>query len=462
MGVLIIGKRNIRVRPALTFVATGGRHSFMASVESGKLSMWLRHSVVVLLVVVFAMPFTNVGANAASSKCPKAGKQQIVGKAKYLCVKSGKSLIWRIQKPSTKPTSTGVTTTTTVVDLSVDNSISTAEKLSAVSECKIPFIAGGATSSGFPRSASLPSSTGTLKILVVPLIFDDLLYTNSTESLLKDSYEQVKNYYKSVSYGRAGIDVSFADPSLWVTLSGTASSRMDRNQTKTPLVREVIGMLSSRTNLAPYDLVSFVTGVDSRQFGSESFGAGSGTYATNARFAATLDTGENVGKWRIIAHEIGHAWLGYQDLYGLINWIQYVGGWDLMELPESAASELISWHRFLSGWISDNLVRCVSRTQATTNFVAPLSSSRETPKSIIVKLGSNTVLVIERRIPSVFDAVSDSVIVYLVDTSIATGSGPIRLRGTLTKVGDQITTDGVKISIINSNSTGSLIEVAPA
>lgn len=433
----------------------------MESIKNQKLSMWLRKLVVVGLVVTCALPIADIGADAASSKCPRVGRQQIVGKVKYLCVKSGKSLIWQIQKPGTT-TTTASTTTTTVVDLSVDSSISTAEKLAAISDCKIPFIAGGAHSSGFPRSASLPLSTGTLKILVVPLIFDDLLYTNSTASLLKDSYEKVKSYYKSVSYGRAGIDVSFADPSLWVTLSGTASSRMDRNQTKTPLVREAIGILSSRTNLAPYDLVSFVTGVDSRQFGSEGFGAGSGTYTTNARFPATFDTGENVGKWRIIAHEIGHAWLGYQDLYGLADWTQYVGGWDLMELPSSAASELISWHRFLSGWISDNLVRCVSQTQVTTNFVAPLSSNKETSKSIVVKLGSNTALVIERRIPTEFDAVIDSVIVYLVDTSIATGAGPIRLRGALTKVGDQITTDGVKISIIKMNSTGSLIDVAPA
>ena len=434
----------------------------MASTEFQNLSMWIRRLVVVVLVVACSLPFANIGANAASSKCPKAGKQQIVGKVKYLCVKSGKALIWRIQKPSTKAQSTVVTTTTTVVDLSADGLVSTAEKLSVASECKIPFIVGGTTSSGFPRSASLPSSTGTLKILVVPLIFDDLPYTTSTASLLKDSYEKVKNYYKSVSYGRAGIDVSFADPLLWISFSATASSRMDRNQTKTPLVREAIGILSSRTSLAPYDLVSFVTGVDSRQFGSEGFGAGSGTYATNAKFPATLDTGENVGKWRIIAHEIGHAWLGYQDLYGLTNWTQYVGGWDLMELPESAASELISWHRFLSGWISDNLVRCVNRNQVTTSFIAPLSSNKETPKLIVVKLGNNTVLVIERRTPTEFDAVADSVIVYLVDTSIATGSGPIRLRGALTKVGDQVTTDGVKISIIKSNLTGSLIEVAPA
>ena len=440
----------------------------MEPFEKQKFSTWYGRLVVVAIVVACALPIANIGADAASGKCPKAGKQQIVGKAKYLCVKSGKSLIWRIQKPSTTTatatttTTATATTTTTVVDLSVDSSISTAEKLSALNDCKIPAIAGGTFSSGFPRSASLPSSTGTLKILVVPLIFDDLLYTTSTESLLKDAYEKVKNYYRTVSFGRAGVDVSFADPSLWVTLSGTASSRMDRNQTKTPLIREAIGVLSSRTNLNPYDVVSFVTGVDSRQFGSESFGAGSGTYSTNTRFAATLDTGENVGKWRIIAHEIAHAWLGYQDLYGLSNWTQYVGGWDLMELPQSAASELISWHRFLSGWISDNLVRCVSRNQATTNFVAPLSSSRETPKSIIVKLGSNTVLVIERRIPTEFDAVNDSVIVYFVDTSFATGAGPIRLRGALTKVGDQVTTDGVKISIIKTNSTGSLIEVAPA
>ena len=442
----------------------------MEPFENQKLSTWYGRLVVVAIVVACALPIANIGADAASGKCPKAGKQQIVRKVKYMCVKSGRTLIWQIQKPSsttatastTTTTTATATTTTTVVDLSVDSSISTAEKLSALNDCKIPAATGGTFSSGFPRSASLPSSTGTLKILVVPLIFDDLLYTTSTESLLKDAYEKVKNYYRTVSFSRAGVDVSFADPSLWVTLSGTAFSRMDRNQTKTPLIREAIGVLSSRTNLTPYHVVSFVTGVDSRQFGSESFGAGSGTYSTNTRFAATLDTGENVGKWRIIAHEIAHAWLGYQDLYGLSNWTQYVGGWDLMELPQSAASELISWHRFLSGWISDNLVRCVSRTQATTNFVAPLSSSRETPKSIIVKLGSNTVLVIERRIPTEFDAVNDSVIVYFVDTSIATGAGPIRLRGALTKVGDQVTTDGVKISIIKTNSTGSLIEVAPA
>ena len=128
----------------------------MEPFEKQKFSTWYGRLVVVAIVVACALPIANIGADAASGKCPKAGKQQIVGKAKYLCVKSGKSLIWRIQKPSTTTatatttTTATATTTTTVVDLSVDSSLSTAEKLSALNDCKIPSVAGGATSSGFP------------------------------------------------------------------------------------------------------------------------------------------------------------------------------------------------------------------------------------------------------------------------------------------------------------------------
>ena len=133
----------------------------MEPFEKQKLSTWYGRLIVVAIVVACAFPIANIGADAASGKCPKAGKQQTVRNVKYMCVKSGRALIWRVQKPSTTTvaattTTATATTTTTVVDLSVDSSISTAEKLSALNDCKIPAIAGGTFSSGFPRSASLP------------------------------------------------------------------------------------------------------------------------------------------------------------------------------------------------------------------------------------------------------------------------------------------------------------------
>ena len=46
------------------------------------------------VVLAIALPISNIRADAASSKCSRIGLQQKVGKAKYLCVKSGKKLIW--------------------------------------------------------------------------------------------------------------------------------------------------------------------------------------------------------------------------------------------------------------------------------------------------------------------------------------------------------------------------------
>ena len=274
----------------------------------------LGRPALIALVILLASPSTEVVGSAGLdrvvlSPCSKVGVVKNVGKTSFICVKVSKRLVWKPKARSSgaESESSGPSTSTTVPDLYLSGSISASDKLLGVSECKLVSAVTSSFSSGFPRSSSLPSSIGNLKVLIVPIEFDDLKFDDATASALKTAYIKVAKYFEAVSYSQASIEPTFIDKRDAVVFAGPASSHMRTSETETPLVRQAISRIQSRMSTAGFDLVSFVTGIDGRQFGSEGFSAGSGMYSTNASFPATIDTGENVAKWRIIAHEIGHA-----------------------------------------------------------------------------------------------------------------------------------------------------------
>jgi M6 family metalloprotease-like protein len=185
-------------------------------------------------------------------------------------------------------------------------------------------------------------------------------------------------------------------------------------------------------------------------------------------------------KWwdpNVVAHEFGHT-LGLADLYdseaGENDPLSpFVGDFDLMSYgyEESLAPSLLGWDRWRLGWISDDAVICLKPTAENRVILSPLQSGKGALLAV-VPLSATKVLVMESRRPIGIDSkLPDSgVLVYIVDSRIDSGLGPIRVQGTWTSVsmsdallgvGDYLEESGWVVSVTRDEVWGNEFAIFP-
>lgn len=358
------------------------------------------------------------------------------------------------------------TTTSTTAPLYTDPEITSVSKLLTPQECRIQDATVNQyseVSSGFPRPEALRNATGQLEVLVVPVNFADLSFSNTLDSRgIEKALSGVSRFYSAMSYGRATVNFTIAPQNAWVDLGGTvAQNGIDRNSAGpkwdgSSFYRKVIEIFARSNSIVGYDVVIIVTG-DTRA--EKNGGQAYSKKTTNQNFAGVQLFGKTPLDLFLVAHELGHAWLGFEDLY-LFDGGSPFRNWDTMS---TGTVELSGWNRFLAGWLEPNAIRCVSRKTLTRSFIAPLDNQENSSPSrlIVVPLSGFSAVAVDFRVQSDWNPElrKPSVVLYKVDTIFDHGKGPIRLLGVIEKSGESITIDGIKISVINLNSSGAIIEV---
>jgi len=379
--------------------------------------------------------------------------------------------------------------TTTSLVLAADTRVTPASLLDTADVCRIADATdthsatnNAPSTSGFPRR-EMAAPTTSLRLLVMPVSTPDIPYDVDDHAALVAAMPEFERYFETVSYGRAAVTYDIADFADHVVLDRTAQSYGlipgDRAETW-DFIRAAAREIPVRYDVGNYDIVAFDVGADpaANFWGTavpmpdDPVRAESG----EVRYA-TLSGGWQPASWRLIAHEVAHVWLGFEDLYNTEPNPNYDGTfwfWDLMNSYRGEAPELIAWHRFLAGWLDDEQIRCVSNAAPTTSihFLSPVQDSAATPKAIVRPLGNGAVLVVESRRKMGYDVAEPGVLVYAFDTSIPGGRGPVIARGELTldparrpivdrfviPLGDKLTTDGVRVTLLASDESGDLIQ----
>lgn len=418
--------------------------------------------VVAVILIGLAWLFTSSEEQSVSLGNPCATTGEIVEAEEltFECQEIDSELIWQAYSEESEAIA--------LPDFSSDPLISPVSVLAPVDECRITNSTkqlnnpGEASNgSGFPRSPDLPPSNRDLQVLVVPISFTGFEFDESTYNSVKDAYKKVAELFSSVSYGRATVQATFSPAEKWVYLDGSLSEfGLGNRDNSDVFVREILNQYLETNSADGYDVIEFVTKNDSPMYNLQintALNAGNSRYGTQLPISAVLNAGI-VGRYRIHAHELGHAWLGFDDLYDLGTSEKYLGGWDLMD-GAGGISELSSWLRWLPGWIEDEQVRCITEPGASKHFLSPLNFASEQPKMVVVKLSEVSALVIELRVPTKFDFNKESVVVYVVDTRYLSGTGPIRLRGVLEAEGESLSTDGIDVSLERFDPAGVLLSV---
>ena len=157
------------------------------------------------------------------------------------------------------------------------------------------------------------------------------------------------------------------------------------------------------------------------------------------------------------------------DLYAYQgNAHRFVGEYSIMGLISGAGQDLFAWEKWILGWISDEQIVCINTNNSA--LLTPLEKPGGI-KMLTIPISKTAAIVVESRRKIGYDnkITKEGALVYVVDTSMASGTGTIKVlpidESDIRKLsaplsaGQSIKYLNYTIKCINSDSTGDLVEI---
>ena len=354
--------------------------------------------------------------------------------------------------------------------------------------CKLPVADGRGDVSigGWPRINQRMRSTGTVTSQVIMVDFPDA----PAKITPKQAFENIKGVtetFSEMSYGKFNY---LMEPTYkWYRMSKNATEYDPLG----PTFKKHRAYLSEALQLADPDVdfsksESFIVLTDP---GNVPFVAGPAFTAISNKEAITLDntdfyngTGSaaDLATWGYIwaNHELTHT-LGLADLYAYesedttnnYDGLRFTGQFSYMgdTSPDSFAPGLFAFERWNLGWLDDDQIICTSENEIT-QLITPLAEIGGI-KAVIVPITSTKVVVVESRRPLGIDRnlKKSGALVYVVDSAVESGLGPIQVYPVDTKndpqftqapraAGESVEIEGLNIKVINSTITGDTVTIS--
>jgi len=372
---------------------------------------------------------------------------------------------------STAPSSTTTTPTTTTTTAPT---LPTATASGPVAECRLPS-SGANVGIGLPRNALRLPASGDVRLVVLFVDFPDAPATRSVDSAYALISPTAEAYYRAVSYGK--LNLIFQPSLVWRRMSkpsteyGWASLT---NALHRAYIQEAVDLAGSAVSYGSAAGIVVISNPDAGAlFNGPAFSSSANSVisAGGRSFSNAITSGRDLISWGAYwaNHELGHT-LGLPDLYatGSSPTHRFVGVFSLMGLINGPAREYTAWERWVLGWVSDDQVFC-AKTGTNVTTLSPVERISGT-KMLVVPISSTQAVVLEsRRVEGYDTGISSGVLPYLIDVSLTTGNGPMKMlplsdtdTSKLTSIltgGTSLTYGSVTITVVASDSTGDLIQV---
>jgi M6 family metalloprotease-like protein len=277
---------------------------------------------------------------------------------------------------------------------------------------------------------------------------------------------EVQEFYKKTSYGSVNLSFEILDKSKWLSIEKTAESYGLTNprpqQNNTEALKEILTKVDPSVNFNLYDGVIIETArYPGRGVGQAFLGQNFPTRNGTAK-GVSLETANAAGSFQTLAHELGHTLFGLEDLYVFLNdqrpsvpgGPNPAGSWDMMS---NSSREFFGWSKFLSGWLENNQVRCLTNQTSTIHYIESLESLGKEPKLVLINLQEGVTIGIEVRQRTFYQ--SRGVLVYKIDSRINHGDGPITAQTELLSEGKSLDIDGWRISAVTEGVDGMLVKI---
>lgn len=291
-----------------------------------------------------------------------------------------------------------------------------------------------------PRENRLPS-TGSIHITTIFIDFPDAQSSISASAYYKTHVSPGLRFLEAFSQG--SLTVEDSQSTGWIRMPKPSSaydySRQMSSETHRNFIQEAVTASDPVVDFARTDALVVVMPPDLKApgyavspafLGLPNFAiAADGNTILNA---TTIGTDWPFHRPFVVAHELLHT-MGLVDLYDFNGtwegtpYVQrFVGPYSLMG-HYSTNPELFGWERWVLGWLEDDQATCLG---AGTHEISLDSVARKgsSGRLAVIPLGGSRFLGLEARTKVGLDSSgSEGVLPYVVDPSIPTGSGPIRV-----------------------------------
>jgi len=348
---------------------------------------------------------------------------------------------------------------------------------SEVISCKLPRVAEGPIALGFPKVEGLAPSTGKVNMTVLFVDFNDVPATTSTDSIFSIINPIVPDFFKEVSYGR--MELNLEPHHKWLRLSKPSAhygKSIYEFEPHRDFIQEAVDLAKSVVDFSKTDIVLVMSNPEAKAIALGPVFKSLEPYwqikAPGASISVGITSGYDLNYWGglWLAHETGHT-LGLPDLYDFEgeNQFKSVGTYGIMGTQAGNAPGHFAFERWVLGWLDDNQIHCHERGELVIEIEA-IETVGGT-KALMVPIDSTSALVVEsRRKIGVDKKTREGALVYVVNTALPGGSGPIQVKpgvkseykflqdAPMTK-GDTYTFKNIFVEVLESNKDSDKIKV---
>mgnify|MGYP006179709901 CR=1 FL=1 len=426
----------------------------------------MRKRLIALLVItpllLSSQLSTSHAAAKAGAKCTKVGSKSVVGAKTFTCIKSGKKLVW-------------------------DKGVSAVVAVDLLADCKLPVADGRGDVSigGWPRIDERLKSTGGVIATVVMVDFPDAPASMTPT----DAFARISpsaDVFNEMSYGK--LSYTFKPQLKWYRMSKKSTDYVAGGWTfikHREYITEAAKLADVDIDFSKTDSLIILANPDSTGIGNSG-----PAFAAIRKNGITLDgkyisngatSAYDLNNWKSIwlNHEVTHT-LGLVDLYAFTqsnsanryDGFRYTGEFSYMGFSsyESNAPSLFAFERWNLGWINDSQIKCLKDAKST-ELISPVQTSGGV-KAVIIPISRTRAVVIESRRAIGIDKniAKSGALVYVVDSSIQSGQGPVRVFPSDVSsdprylkapraLGESVTTEGVTIKVTKSDDSGDTVEI---
>jgi M6 family metalloprotease-like protein len=407
----------------------------------------------------------------------------------FTCIKSGKKLVWNKGVALAKPTvaSTPNATSAPTSSPTVAPAPIPTPEVDSVVDCKLPVADGRGDVSigGWPRISERSKVLGEVVATVILVDFADAPASMTpTEALARISPAQ--DVFSEMSYGKMNYKLT---PQLkWYRMSKNSSEYVAGGWTflkHRDYIAEAAKLADTDVDFSNTDSLIILANPDAKGMGysGPAFAAvrNSGITLDGKYISNGATSAYDLNNWKAIwlNHEISHS-MGLVDLYAFTagnsanryDGLRYTGEFSYMGLSsfQSNAPSLLAFERWNLGWIEDSQISCM-KGSTTTKLISPVQTIGGL-KAVVIPISATKALVVEsRRALGIDKAIRKTgALVYLVDSSIQSGLGPVQIypsdlvndplyfKAPLA-TGESVTVNGITVKVVTSNDTGDTVEI---
>jgi M6 family metalloprotease-like protein len=444
---------------------------------------------VTVVALLLTLPLTpSQAAVKAGDTCKKAGVKSVASGKTFTCVKSGKKLIWNKGVAVTKPAAAATPSATPTPTPTATPTPTPTPKVDPLLDCKLPVADGRGDVSigGWPRISERSKVLGEVIATVILVDFADAPASMTPADALA-RISPAQDVFTEMSYGKLNYKLT---PQLkWYRMSKNSSEYVAGGWTflkHRDYITEAAKLADADVDFSKTDSLIILANPDAKGMGysGPAFSAIrsngitlDGKYISNGATSAY-----DLNNWKAIwlNHEISHS-MGLVDLYASTpsnpanrsDGLRYTGEFSYMGLSsyQSNAPSLLAFERWNLGWIEDSQIECM-KGSTTTKLISPVQASGGL-KAIVIPISRTKALVVEsRRALGIDKAIRKTgALVYLVDSSIQSGLGPVQIypsdlvndplyfKAPLA-AGESVTVNGVTIKVVTSDATGDTVEIS--